>query len=190
MANPYDTDGFNTVTLRPDPATLAAITEGPLAFRYMDSVVMVVSGVKTEDPSQLIFAALGADGSVLSRLLAGTAWQYVPGRKTSVYATLAFDLPAAAALSYATVPGRSAPVRLYMRDPMGRTLLDTSAEFYPCPYPVDGSAGPEPGPLQTVVLKSAIAAAVAAVRAMPSLNAAQREERFLKLLEKLEDASQ
>lgn len=190
MANPYDTDGFNTVTLRPDPATLAAITEGPLAFRYMDSVVLTVAGIKTDDPSQLIFAALGADGSVLSRLLADTEWRYVPGRSTSVYATIAFDLPAAAALSYATVKGRAAPIRLYLRDPLGRTLLDTSAEFYPCPFPVDGSAGPEPGPVQTVVLKSALAAAVTAVRAMPSLTAAQREERFLKLLEKLEDASQ
>jgi len=153
-------------------------------------VVLTVAGIMTDNPSQLIFAALAADGSVLSRLLTGTAWQWVPGRKTSVYATMAFDLPAAAALSYATAPGRSAPIRLYLRDPMGRTLLDTSAEFYACPYPVDGSVGPAPGPVQTVVLKSAIAAAVSAVRAMPSQNAAQREERFLKLLEKLEDASQ
>lgn len=185
MANPYDTDGFNTVTLRPDRSTLAAVTEGPLAFRYLDSVVMTVAGIETSDPSALLFTAIDAEGNELARLLTSTTWQYVPGRKTSVYATVVFDLTGAETLSNATDPGRAAPIRLYLRDPNGRTLLDTSAEFYPCP--ADGTAGT---PVASVVLKSALAAAVSAVRAMPSQTAAQREERFLKLLEKLEDASQ
>ena len=172
MENAYDTDGFNTVTIRPDPAFPGSLSEGPAAFHFMDSVTLVVCGVSVADPSQLLFAAEDASGNEVARLLAGTSWAAVPGRAGSVYASVAFDLQAAKDLSDAGTPGRPSPIRLYLRDPSGRTVLDASADFFPCPFPVGGTQNPA----GTAVLKAALAAAVSAVRAMPSLNAAMREE--------------
>ena len=187
MANDYDTNGFNTITLRVDPATQVAAVEGPARLHYADSVTFVISGLKVADPSALLFAVVDGDRNSLATLVAGSAWAAVPNAPGKFYAKYAIDTAAAQDLSASLALGESATVRLYLRDPSGRTVLDHPVEFYACPFPVDG--GFDPSPSSALVLKAKVAEAVAAVQAMPSFTLAHLEARFNTLLAKLLEAS-
>ena len=187
MANDYDPNGFNTLTLRVDSATKTATVEGPARLHYMDALTVVVSGLVTGAPASLLFAVVDSERNALATAVSGSAWAAVPNAPGKVYAKYSLDTAAAQDLSASLALGTPAEVRMYLRDPAGRTLLDQPVEFYPCPFPVDG--GFDPSPSSALVLKADIAEAVAAVQAMPSFNVAHLEARLNMLLTKLLEAT-
>lgn len=181
--NPYDPDGYRTVTFRADRFSRSAVPENLGCVHVMDTVVVVVTGLRGADVSKLVFGAVAEDPPAGADGLLTTCgpWSQVPGDPSRAYAVVGFDSAAAVALAASLPPGRAAAVRAYLSEDGGRTLLDCACEFYDNPVPsAEASA-----PADAYVRKSALAAAMAQVSAMPVSSGAQAAAKLNALVSAL-----
>lgn len=176
MTNAYDTDGFKTLVLRTDKGTRTAFCEGLQSLHYGDAITVVVSGVQGCVPANLVFGIYDAESNSLADVPA--AFAFVPGCVDKVYANISLHTTEAATAVTGKAPGEATEVRLYLYETGGKTWLDTSANLYPNPAVAGGGGTPS----SCYVTCAELAAAVAPILTMPTLNAVQREARFNALL--------
>lgn len=176
--NAYDIDGFRTLTLRACKPTAAAFQEGLQDLHYGDAVTLVVTGVTGCVPSELLFGVYDKDSAVLNT---AAVWAFVPGTKDRVYANFSLATAAALAAVAGVALGKSVEIRIYLCENGGRTLLDVPIDFYPNP----ASPGGESEAVLGFVTKAQLAQLAQDTLDMDAFNAAQREARFIHLLQGL-----
>lgn len=187
--NDYDNDGFSTLTLRVGADSLSAMAEGPVNLHHGDAVTVVLcfpAGVS--DVEDILFSAFSTTRQPLCEIVGDDAvFALVPGYTDRAYANFTFLTVDSESVTDALEPGEYEDIRLYASVDGGRTFLDLAARLYPNPQLDTGAVPAEAR--DAYVLKAPLKAAVAAVKLMPTNDAAAREARFIALLNALTAAT-
>lgn len=177
-------DEFKTVTFRLDRSSRAASCDFAERLHYGDDLKLVFTGVSGIDqPSAEVALFPQTIATTTSLGSGGTAgsFSFVEGRTDAIYCTLSLLTVPLKALVDAVTPGTPVTVRLYLAD-SEKTWLDTDIDIYPSP--IKATYSPATAGDRYVTLGD-LDAVVAAVQAMPTLTAADREARFNALLTRL-----
>lgn len=177
----YDADDFKTLILRIDRGGRTAVSDFGEVLHYGDGLKVILKGVRGLDlPSAEVSMVAPVDGAYTVLTTGGEPGNVnqVPGDCDAAYVTLNLRTDGMKDLTEAVDAGTPVTVRLYLVDAV-KTWVDQEIEVYPSPL-LAGSATATPGDrFVTVGEMHDIAEALAA---MPTLNAADREARFNRLI--------
>ena len=176
----YDPDGFKTVTFRVDRGSRSAGADQSDVLHYGDALKLVFTGVRGISVASATVGLFSQVAGTSANLASFGSLAFVSGTLDSVYATATLSSVALKALVDAAVPGTPVTLRLYLRDAV-KTYADLDVDVYPCPLV---SASPAV-PADTYVTAGQLNAIAAALAAMSTLTAAEREARMNYLVTQL-----
>lgn len=185
-----DFSDFRTLRIRVNPDK-SAVLEPPFRVNAGESLKVIVSGAAGADVGTLLLSLHAKESPYTALVTPPAAWYAVPAEPGAFYASLDMATDAVDTLLADTGPGDEVVVRLYVAD-SGNVWADCDLPLTPAPYrDADTWPAPQPAFLTAAsgVTKESLAAGVAAVKALPTLTAAQREARVQALLDLLDAAT-